>query len=445
MSDTSTDRDLALVIYPVTPGDGRDAQLRLQEAAGLAEALDMTVADAIAVGVRHITPGMFFGRGKVEELAAQVKALGARAVVVDTAVTPVQQRNLERVLEAKVLDRTGLILEIFARRARTKEGQLQVELARLGYERSRLVRTWTHLERQRGGRGFLAGPGETQIEADRRVIGERMGKLRRELEEVRRTRGLHRAQRRRVPFPLVALVGYTNAGKSSLFNALTSAGVVARDMPFATLDPTLRALRLPSGVRAMLSDTVGFISDLPPELVAAFEATLEEVREADLLVHVRDIAHLETDDQKRDVSDILERLRAGQEGGQPMIEVWNKADLLDADSRDVLEMRARRAEHNGEPAAVAASARTGEGIPDVIALIDATVTEGARLWSVELQPSQGRALAWLHAHGEVVAEDADEAGVMRVVARLGALAAGRFEREFAALAPADASLDAAAE
>lgn len=427
----------ALVVHPAsTRGDARDPAARLEEATGLAVALDLGVREARVEMVRDVKPGLYFGQGKVDEIAARVADLGVEVVVVDTAITPVQQRNLERAWNAKVLDRTGLILEIFARRARSREGRLQVELARLSYERSRLVRTWTHLERQRGGRGFLAGPGETQIEADRRMLNERMGKLRRELDEVRRTRGLHRDSRKKVPFPLVALVGYTNAGKSTLFNTLTDAKVLAKDMPFATLDTTMRGIKLPSGARTMISDTVGFISDLPHDLVEAFQATLEEVRVADLLLHVRDVAHDDTDAQKADVEEILAQLDAGADAGQRLIEVWNKADQLDPEDHDIARMTAMRRSETDVPC-ILVSALTGEGLDTLIAAVDDAVTEGARLYRTTLDPADGRARAWLHEHGEVLEEIADEAGALTITTRLSALAAGRFERSFATLESAE--------
>ncbi len=443
-------RTKALVVHPVTPMTGdRDPELRLAEAAGLAQALDMDVEAARVAVVRDVRPNAFFGSGKVEELADAVQDLSADVVVVDTAITPVQQRNLERALGAKVLDRTGLILEIFGLRARTKEGRLQVELARLAYERSRLVRTWTHLERQRGGRGFLAGPGESQIEADRRMLNDRIAKLRRELADVRRTRGLHRAQRKKAPFPLIALVGYTNAGKSTLFNALTNAKVMAKDMVFATLDPTLRAVRLASGVDAMIADTVGFISDLPHDLVEAFQATLEEVREADLLIHVRDIAHPESDAQCADVASILDTLEAGERAGRRVLEVWNKADLLDEDDRDIAQFRAKRhADEHGltqqaEPILV--SAHTGEGLGALLDRVDGLVTEGASVARYRLDAGEGKALAWLHGHGAVLDEVSDDDGVITVRARLSAMAAGRFARMFPNAVGLDDARDEAAE
>lgn len=340
--------------------------------------------------------------------------------IVDAALSPVQQRNLERAWACKVIDRTGLILDIFGERAATKEGALQVELAHLEYQRSRLVRSWTHLERQRGGFGFLGGPGETQIEADRRLIGERIVKLKRELEQVRRTRGLHRSARRRVPFPVVALVGYTNAGKSTLFNALTGAEVTARDQLFATLDPTMRGLRLPSGRRAILSDTVGFVSELPTELVAAFRATLEEVAEADVILHVRDAAHSDSAAQRADVIAILDSMaRDGTlETDWPThtIEVLNKADLLGG----VTAVQHR-------PGAIAASAVTHEGLPELLAAIDARIAAGMEKAEYELSLADGASLAWLYEHGEVVSRTDDEAAI-RVTVRLLPADRARFER-----------------
>jgi GTP-binding protein HflX len=432
----------ALVLHPaLSKGAGRDPTLRLEEAAGLAAALDLDVKDARVEPVRELRPGTYFGRGKVDEIGERARTLGASVVVIDAAVTPVQQRNLERAWNVKVIDRTGLILEIFARRARTREGRLQVELARLTYERSRLVRTWTHLERQRGGRGFLAGPGETQIEADRRMLNERVSKLKRELEDVRRTRGLHRESRKKVPFPLIALVGYTNAGKSTLFNAVTHAGVLAKDMPFATLDTTMRGVRLPSGARAMLSDTVGFISELPHDLVEAFRATLEEVREADLLIHVRDVAHAESESQKDDVESVLERLEAGEPFGQRLIEVWNKADQLDADDLEVAKLKAARSASEGGPRCVVVSALSRLGLETLVAEMDATVTEDAQVFETRIEPGDGRARAWLHEHGDVLFETAEESGAVTVTVRLSALAAGRYERAFGTLTAAKARKD----
>ncbi|MFJ5487481.1 GTPase HflX, partial [Hansschlegelia beijingensis] len=331
-------RTRALVVTPILSARRADEPLRaptarLEEAVGLAEAIDLDVAESRLVTLSEIRPATYLGKGKVAELADLVKAEEVELVVIDAALSPVQQRNLEKELGSKVIDRTGLILEIFGRRARTKEGVLQVEHAHLTWQKSRLVRSWTHLERQRGGFGFLGGPGETQIEADRRVIGERILKIERELEQVRRTRGLHRAGRKRVPYPVVALVGYTNAGKSTLFNRLTRAEVTAADMLFATLDPTLRQIRLPHGAHAILSDTVGFISELPTQLIAAFRATLEEVIEADVILHVRDVSHEDADAQASDVETVLRDLGIDPQTDERVVEVWNKVDRLDEGAR----------------------------------------------------------------------------------------------------------------
>ena len=349
-------------------------------------------------------------------------------MVVDDALTPVQQRNLEKAWNAKVVDRTGLILEIFARRARTREGKLQVELARLSYEKSRLVRTWTHLERQRGGFGFLGGPGETQIEADRRMLTERMVKLKRELEEVRRTRTLHRSARQKAPYPTVALVGYTNAGKSTLFNRLTEGGVLAQDMLFATLDPTLRTLKLPDGRPAILSDTVGFISDLPHELVSAFRATLEEVQEADVILHVRDISSPESAAEAKDVETVLEDLGIDAQP-ERMIEVWNKLDRVAEEDRPALEARARRAHDSGAPEALPVSAVTGQGCDSLLRAVAARVDD-AEPWELQLSPRDGEALAWLYRHGRVTTRTTAEDGAMQLSVRLDSQARGRFERLF---------------
>jgi len=414
----------ALVIHPDREGRGsaRHPEARLEEAAGLALALDLEVRERLVVTLRKLTPATLFGSGKVQELATIVEVDDLDVVIIDDALTPVQQRNLEKAWQAKVMDRTGLILEIFARRARTREGRLQVELARLTYERSRLVRTWTHLERQRGGFGVMGGPGETQIETDRRLIADKIGKLKRELVEVRRTRTLQRSARRRVPFPSVALVGYTNAGKSTLFNRLTEAKVLAEDMLFATLDPTLRSLKLPDGRPAILSDTVGFISDLPHELVEAFRATLEEVREADVVLHVRDIASEETAAQAQDVRTVLERLGVDMDERR-ILEVWNKADLLPAEDREDLVRDARRA----HPPAVVVSAVTGEGVEALLSAV-ATLVDEAPPVDVVTPPGEGAAIAWLYSHGRVIEREEGEDGGVRLSVSLTAQALGQFEQ-----------------
>ncbi len=399
---------------------GRAAEARLAEAVGLAASIGLVVVHEAILPLRARRPATLLGEGQA---AAQGELLAEHDVtvaIVDAALSPVQQRNLERVWHCKVIDRTGLILDIFGERARTREGALQVELAHLEYQRSRLVRSWTHLERQRGGFGFLGGPGETQIEADRRLIGDRIVRLKRELEQVRRTRGLHRTARRRVPFPVIALVGYTNAGKSTLFNALTGAEVAARDQLFATLDPTMRGARLPSGRRAILSDTVGFISELPTELVEAFRATLEEVAEADVILHVRDAAHPDTAAQRADVIAVLDGMAAEHtlDADWPArtIEVMNKADLLGG----VAEVPVR-------PGAVAVSAITGEGLPALLAAIDARIAAGMELACYDIPPADGARLAWLYQHGEVV-ERADQDAAIHVKVRLLPADRARFER-----------------
>ena len=433
MTETAQAPTRALVIHPLPPGaDDSRADARLEEASGLAIALGLEAVDAIIEPVRKLEAGTYFGKGKLETLHERMQALEVQAVIIDTALSPVQQRNLEKRWQVKVIDRTGLILEIFGERARTREGRLQVELARLTYERSRLVRTWTHLERQRGGRGFLAGPGETQIETDRRLLAGKMAKLRRELEQVKRTRALHRTRRQAAPWPSIALVGYTNAGKSTLFNRLTAAGVLAKDMPFATLDPTVRGIRLPSGRRVLVSDTVGFITDLPTELIAAFRATLEEVREADILIHVRDLADPDHEGRKADVEQVLSALDCGPAHGQPLIEAWNKIDCLDEAARDDMIWAARMASSKGRAAVQPVSAVTGEGVAELLTAVDTALGEDDRLVRVVLQPHQTEIGAWLHEHGEVISETTDpETGNTQISARLMAADAGRFKARFA--------------
>jgi GTP-binding protein HflX len=429
--DRRPETQVAVVVHPDYPHDAglRDADARLDEAVGLALALDLDVRAAEVARVRKVTPATLFGAGKVEEIGALAESVEADVVVVDDALTPVQQRNLEREWKVKVVDRTGMILEIFARRARTREGKLQVELARLDYERSRLVRTWTHLERQRGGLGKTGGPGETQIELDRRLIADRIDRLREELEDVRRTRGLHRAARKRVPFPTVALVGYTNAGKSTLFNRMTRSEVLAKDMLFATLDPTLRTVKLPRGRSVIVSDTVGFISDLPHELVEAFRATLEEVREADLVLHVRDLSNPDTEAQARDVEAVLVQIPPPEGKRQRLLEVWNKIDLVEPEKRGVLAARAARLAEIGRPPAVPVSAVTGEGIERLLEAM-ADLVDDAPEVETHLPPGDGEALAWLYQNGRVTARRDEPDGSVRMLVKLDEQALGRFERLF---------------
>lgn len=404
------------------PAATRLPEAHLDEAIGLARAIDLNIVERALVPLDRVKPATFIGTGKVEELHALVEAEGIDVCVMDCALSPVQQRNLERELRTKVIDRTGLILEIFGARAATREGRLQVELAHLSYQRSRLVRSWTHLERQRGGVGFLGGPGETQIEADRRIIGDKIVRLKRELEHVTRTRTLHRQNRAKVPHPIVALVGYTNAGKSSLFNRLTRSGVLAADMLFATLDPTMRGLTLPSGRRIILSDTVGFVSDLPTHLVAAFRATLEEVLEADIIVHVRDAAHPETEAQKADVEAVLKDLGIDVSADTHLLEVMNKIDLLEEDAHAALANRAQR-----EPDLLPMSALNGEGAQAFLDRLDARLGESRKLIELDVDLADGAALAWLYRHGSVV-ERHDDDGVAHLKVGLDPADVGRFAK-----------------
>ncbi|HUM08052.1 MAG TPA: GTPase HflX [Acidocella sp.] len=396
----------------------RSAEARLAEAVGLAASIGLVIVHEQVFQLRSVTPATLLGKGQVEIAGAALREAGVDVVVVDASLTPVQQRNLEKAWGAKVIDRTGLILDIFGARARTREGALQVELAHLEYQRSRLVRSWTHLERQRGGFGFLGGPGETQIEADRRLIGDRIVRLKAELEEVRRTRGLHRGARKKVPYPIVALVGYTNAGKSTLFNALTGATVMAENQLFATLDPTMRGLTLPSGRNIILSDTVGFISELPTELVAAFRATLEEVAEADLLLHVRDVSHPDTQAQGQDVRNVLGRLAKDgaldEDWPARTLEVLNKADVLGGVENVV----------QGE--GVAVSALTGEGLPRLLAEIDERLAARLEVVEVQIPVADGAKIAWAYRHGEVLhREDGEE--FVHLTVRLSSADKARFE------------------
>jgi GTPase len=421
-----------VVVCPDIRGRGQleDPEARLEEAKGLAQAIGIVVAEAFVVPIRTVRPGTLFGEGQIERIGTECEQEQAELVIVDGSLSGIQQRNLEEKLKRKVIDRTGLILEIFGERAATAEGRLQVELAHLDYQQSRLVRSWTHLERQRGGFGFLGGPGETQIEADRRMIRARMGKLRRELEQVRRTRALHRERRGRAPWPLIALVGYTNAGKSTLFNRLTGAGVMAEDLLFATLDPTMRAIDLPGVEKAILSDTVGFISDLPTQLVAAFRATLEEVTAADVILHVRDIANPDSAGQKRQVLDVLAELEViegeGGESRMPILELWNKWDLLEEERRASLADLAA-ADENVAPL----SAVTGFGVDGLLERLGELLTKGARRHVITLPASAGQKIAWLHAHGEVLSEEEVGEGAdgpqRRIEVRLTDKELGRFQ------------------
>ncbi|CAX25233.1 MAG: GTPase HflX [Methylorubrum extorquens] len=408
----------------------RSDEARLDEAVGLAAAIELDVTRAISVHIQRPRPSTYLGKGRVEEIAGLIKAEEIGLVVMDCALSPVQQRNLEKAWGAKVIDRTGLILEIFGRRASTREGTLQVEHAHLAYQKSRLVRSWTHLERQRGGFGFLGGPGETQIEADRRMIQERMTRIERDLEAVTRTRGLHRKSRARVPYPIVALVGYTNAGKSTLFNALTKAEVRAQDMLFATLDPTARATKLPHGETVILSDTVGFISDLPTSLIAAFRATLEDVIEADILLHVRDVSHGDTQAQAEDVEGVLRELGI-EADAERIIEVWNKADLLDEGERTRL-LNLSAAHRGAGPAPILVSALTGEGLPELTERIEGQVARARSTFAVTLPPEDGAALNWLYENAEVLDRQSETGGAIALTIRIAPEKEPRFLNRFEA-------------
>lgn len=417
----------AIVLYPDRKGpgkSGRDAEACLEEAIGLTRAINLNIGFAEVIAMNRLRPGTLFGLGSVDSYKMKIEENHIDIAVIDAPVTPIQQRNLENAWSCKVLDRTGLILEIFGARARTREGRLQVELAHLSYQRSRLVRSWTHLERQRGGFGFLGGPGETQIESDRRQLDDRITRIKRELSRVTRTRGLHRRARKRVPYPVIALVGYTNAGKSTLFNRITGAGVIAVDQLFATLDPTMRDVTLPSGRKIIISDTVGFVSSLPTSLIAAFRATLEEVLEADLLIHVRDVSHPDSEAQKSDVFDVLTELGVDQVRLNQALEVRNKIDLLSSWDRD---LEVRRSGRN--PNEIPLSAVNGQGCDSLLELIDRRLNAYRSVVDVSLSFVDGEAIAWLYERGEVL-ERLDEETSTHFRVGLDSVDVARFEHRF---------------
>jgi GTPase len=431
----------AIVIAPVIKGPAikdasRDPLIRLEEARGLALALELEVPESHLVSIRKARAGTYLGKGLIDTLKTELAEHHAGLLIIDAPLSPVQQRNLEKSLNVKVMDRTGVILEIFGLRARTKEGRLQVELARLTYERSRLVRTWTHLERQRGGKGFLAGPGERQLETDRRLLGQRITRLRRALENVRRTRGLHRSARQRVPYPVVALVGYTNAGKSTLFNALCGTKMLAEDMLFATLDPAMRRVDLGQGQDVILSDTVGFISDLPTELIAAFRATLEEVLEADLILHVRDIASAQSAEQRDDVNLILEQLFNTQNGAIPVLEVWNKIDRVASADRPILQAQSR----SMIPPPVLVSAISGQGLDRLRENVEALLAKGSFKVRIKVPAGEGRISPWICRNGKLLETKADDTGGQILTAQLDHKNLGAFEAAFPAFPPVRVTL-----